>query len=320
MAVFSPMPPADGDRLARAHGLGALRAVIPVPAGSVNSNFFLETEAGRFFARIYEEQAADGVAYEWSLLAHLAAHGVPVPARVHGPGPGELTIAGKPTAVFEIAGGGETCQAGVTAARARALGALLARAHRAAASFGQRRVGRFGLAPIGARLAGIQTDRAEVRDAIARLARTLPELGAAEHEALPSGVIHGDLFRDNVRWEGDDIVCALDWESASDGALAYDLAVALLAWCFGDAMRWDLAAAMAAGYADARPLEPLERASLRDLLRAGCVRFATTRITDYELRATPGFERVQKDYRRFLARLDAIEAETPSSLLARLGV
>jgi len=320
MAVFTPMPPPDADRLARAHGLGALREAIPVPAGSVNSNFFLETEAGRFFARIYEEQGADGVAYEWSLLAHLAAHGVPVPARVEGPGPGELTIAGKPTAVFAIAGGTETCQAGVSPGRAEAVGALLARAHCAAASFGQRRAGRFGLARIAERLVGIRTERAGVGDAIARLARTLPELGAAEQDGMPTGVIHGDLFRDNVRWEGDAIACVLDWESASDGALAYDLAVAMLAWCFGDAMRWDLAEAMAAGYVGERPLEPIERAALRDLLRAGCVRFATTRITDYELRETPGFERVQKDYRRFLARLDAIEAETASSLLARLGL
>ncbi|MDQ3036243.1 MAG: phosphotransferase, partial [Myxococcota bacterium] len=177
----------------------------------------------------------------------------------------------------------------------------------------------FGLDRIAARLRDARTDRDDLRRAIARLDAVLTEVAAAATGELPRGVIHGDLFRDNVRWEGDEIVCALDWESASDGVLAYDLAVALLAWCFGDTMRWELARALASGYAAERPLGAAERAALHTVLRGACARFASTRITDFELRPAIG-ERVHKDYRRFLARLDAIEAETPSTLLERLGL
>jgi homoserine kinase type II len=316
MAVLTPLELAEADRLARAHGLGAARRVVPIPAGSVNSNFVVETDSRAVFLRIYEEQGVDGVAYEHALLAHLEAAGVPVPRRIVGPPAGPPTVAGKPVGLFEIAAGAESCQAGVTAERARAVGALLGRVHAAGASFGLRRASRFELARVAGRLRGLE--RPDLAAAAARLERTIADV--ALPPGLPVGVIHGDLFRDNVRWEGETIACALDWESASDGVLLYDLAVTLLAWSFGGAMEWPLARAMVDGYSLARPLDELERASLRTALRAACARFATTRITDYELRVGTGVAFVYKDYRRFLQRLDAVEAETPTSLRERLAL
>src|SRR4051794_41186124 len=100
MATFTPISPDEGVLIARAHGLGGCAKVIPVPAGTVNSNYFLETDQGRVFVRLYEQQEADGVAYEWALIDHLRANSVPVPERVVGPGPGELRVGGRPVAVF----------------------------------------------------------------------------------------------------------------------------------------------------------------------------------------------------------------------------
>jgi homoserine kinase type II len=321
MAVLTRVSLEEADRIARAHGLGAARRIVPVLAGSVNTNFVVETEARTIFLRVYEEQGPDGVLFEHALLAHLLAAGLPVPRPIAGPPTGVLTVQGKPIALFEMAPGTEICQASVTPARARVVGAVLARAHRAAASFPQRRVGRFGLDRIAERLRLIEDrGREDLRAATARLARTIEGIARAMPAGLPTGVVHGDLFRDNVRWEGNAVVCVLDWESAGEGALVFDLAVALLAWCFDDAMRWDLARALVAGYASERPLETIEVESLAIVARAACVRFATTRITDYELRVAEGAAIVYKDYRRFLARLDAIEAESARSLAARLGL
>jgi homoserine kinase type II len=289
-----------------------------VPAGSVNSNFFLDTARGRVFARIYEEQEVDGVEYEWALLDHLAAAGLPVPRRVEGPAPGEVRVSGKPTALFEVLGGEEICQAMVDEAHAEAVGRLVARAHRAAADFSRRRAGRFTLADVRRRLEGVRAlDRPELREAVGRLFETLDEVEAAWDPSLPSGVIHGDLFRDNVRWEGHRIVGALDWESASDGLYVYDLAVTLLAWCYGDALDWRLARALTRGYERARPLEPAERAFLRTALSAAAARFTVTRITDYHLRE--GQAQVKKDWRRFEARLRAVRALDAATLADRLA-
>lgn len=304
MAIHTPLPFEDADRIVRAHGLGAAREVHGILAGSVNSNFFVAADARRVFVRIYEEQGVEGVEYEWALLDHLAAVGLPVPLRVPGPSPGELCVDGKPTAVFETMGGEEVCQAMVDPSRARAVGTIIARAHAAAEGFALRRGGRFEREDVRRRLEEVVAlDRPELREATGVLLDALDALGALDG-ALPRGVIHGDLFRDNVRWDGDRVVGILDWESASDGELVYDLAVAILAWCYGDGLDLRLVAALREGYESLRPLEPREVAQLGAALRGAAVRFAVTRITDYHLRNA---EQVRmKDWRRFYDRLHAV--------------
>src|ERR1700712_2849034 len=148
MATFTSLSQLDGARIAESHGLGTCRSVVPVPAGTVNSNYFLETDSGRVFVRLYEQQEVDGVSYEWELLDHLTARGVPVPPRVHGPAPGVLRVSGKPVAVFGLVQGNDLCQSLVTAERAHEVGLALARASRAGEDFATRREGRFTFADI----------------------------------------------------------------------------------------------------------------------------------------------------------------------------
>lgn len=311
VAVYTPLPHEEADRIARAHGLGAARRVRGVIAGSVNSNYFVETDRRRVFVRIYEDQEVEGVAYEWALLTHLLERGLPVPQRVEGPAPGELRVAGKPVAAFEVLEGDEVCQAMVDVGRARAVGGILASAHRAGSSFGRPRAGRFGTEDVRESLREIVAlDRTELREATRDLAAALDRVDAEWDDTLPSGVIHGDLFRDNLRWNGDAIAGILDWESASDGAFVYDLAVTILAWCFGAAMDWELARAMVAGYEAERSLEASERAALPLALESAAARFTITRITDFHLRDAGG-KQITKDWRRFHARLLAARGAPP---------
>ncbi|MET0340032.1 MAG: homoserine kinase [Polyangiales bacterium] len=316
MASFTPLAHEDGVRIADAHGLGTLRAVVPIAAGTVNSNYFLETDHGRAFVRLYEQQDIDGVAYEWQLLAHLATRGVPLPRRIEGPAPGEVRVGGKPVAVFEAVTGEDLCQARVTSERARKVGEALARASLAGADFGVRREGRFTFDDI-VRLLDVASaaGRVELTAPIARL-RALHAALTASAPSLPRGVVHGDLFRDNVLWQGEQVVALLDWESASDGIVVYDLAVTLLAWCCGDALDWTLARAMIDGYRTVRELTDAEWDGLSWALRVGCLRFATTRLVDVYLRDT--YPPTYKSFARFLLRLDAIEAHTPAALVALL--
>lgn len=306
MAVYTPLPFEDADRIARAHGLGGALRIEGVRAGSVNSNFFVDTEVRRVFVRIYEEQEAPGVGYEWALLDHLTAAGIPVPRRVEGSAPGEIRVAGKPTAVFETIAGEEICQRMVDPERAWTVGALLARAHLAAADFPSR-VGRYTRADIRERLAGVAAlDRPELREAVGVLGEVLDELDALPRGALPRGVIHGDVFRDNVRWEDGTVIGLLDWESACTGSYVFDLAVTVLAWCYGDDFDPTLADALRAGYGSVRPLTDVEDAGFADALTDAAVRFTVTRITDYHLREG---EQVKKDWRRFYARLSAVRQD-----------
>ena len=317
MATFTPMSPEDGGRIAAAHGLGSCREIIGVQAGTVNSNYFLETDQGRVFVRLYEQQEADGVAYEWALLDHLVNRGVPVPPRVKGPGPGELRVGGRPVAVFQAVAGEDLCQARVDAARAQAVGAALARASKAGEDFPIVREGRFRLEDVARLLERAHAaNRPELTAPVARLRSLHAEL-TANYPKLPQGVVHGDLFRDNVLWQGSRIAALLDWESASHGTVIYDLAVTMLAWCCGDTLDWELARAMVQGYRSEREFADGEWEGLWWSMRLGCLRFATTRIIDVHLKGTypPGY----KSFQRFLLRLDVVEQLSARELQQKLG-
>jgi homoserine kinase type II len=321
MATFTHLSLDDAQRLAEAHHLSPCQAVIPVAAGTVNSNYFLETSAGRFFVRLYEQQEVEGVAYEWRLLSHLGAEGVLVPPRIEGPAPGAFRVGGRPVAVFAEVRGEDLCQARVSADRVLAVGAALGAAHRAGLRFDIEREGRFRLEDVARLLEQAEAaGRPELAPTIARLRALHAEVGSAlagPYAALPRGVIHGDLFRDNVLWQGERIVALLDWESASHGLLVYDLAVTLLAWCCGDQLDFALGRALVDGYRRERELSELEWQGLWWTMRLGCLRFATTRITDIYLKGT--YPAGYKDYRRFLLRLDAVEALTAAQLASTLG-
>ena len=319
MAVLTPLCIDQATALTRAHSLGDALAVEGIAAGSVNSNFFIDAEARRVFGRIYEEQGVEGVAYEWALLDHLHAAGLLVPERIAGPRPGEMTVEGKPTALFELMPGEELCQATVTPVRARAVGQALGHAHLAGAGFAWERASRFGHDAVERRLGLIGAQkRPELADLLPRLVAQYKSVVTDWPSVLPSGVIHGDLFRDNVRWEGNEIVGLLDWESASHGQWAFDVAVTILAWCHGDEFDWDLAGALIGGYTALRPFEPAEWSAFRTLIIGAAIRFTVTRITDFHLR--PEGQGVKKDYRRFVERLAVFESTTDSELRGRLDV
>ena len=322
MATFTPLSDTEASALVADYGLGVLTRVTPISAGSVNSNFFLEVASRdrsttrRCFLRIYEEQALEGARYDGELLSHLSARGVPAPPPlIRVDGDSLSIVAGKPAAVFPFVAGVHSCQRAVDADRCRSLGRALAQVHVAGASFPQRRAGRFTIEGVRARLPKIAAAEDPSLSTMAEvLARRLDHWCARRVADVPEGVVHGDLFRDNVLFcceEGsghDQVAALLDFESASDGRYVYDLAVTILAWCFGDRLDLALASAIVEGYQSVRALTAVERGAMRAELAIAALRFTTTRITDYAMPRAGVGERVIKDFRRFWNRL--LEVET----------
>lgn len=310
MAAFTKPSAQELDAFVSSLALGKIATFQPVEGGSVNSNFSLRTSAGRFFLRLYEEQDEAGASAEVARTATLAASGVPTPAAV-----ARGTLAGKPAALFPWVDGIMSCQRGVTPERARALGEALAGVHRAGEGV-PASPDRFDESALRKRL-----ERIEPRFPVDRLRAALDATSAARDPSVPRGLVHGDLFRDNVLWAASDsahLVALLDFESASHGVLAYDLAVCVLSWCYDDDFVPELARALVAGYAASRPLEPAEKRAFYTEAKLAAVRFTITRITDYAMRGGEG--RVMKDWRRFLARLDALEAMGADGFAALVGL
>jgi homoserine kinase type II len=316
MAQFTRLTDDDARSIASAFGLGDVARLEGLEVGTVNSNYFLTAGGRDWFLRVNEGKDEDEVRYEAELLEHLAARGVPTPPVVRSlDGTPWLVWQGRFVTLFPRVGGAHRLERR-TEDDLAAVGRALARLHLAGEDFPLRRESRYSFHRIVQRRRGIPaqppgalaTALADVDDEIAWLSER-----EAARAALPSGVIHGDLFPDNVLLETDGSLSLLDFEQASDGTFAYDLAVTLCAWCFVDDFVHPLCRGLRAGYSSVRPLTREERELLWIEARAAAMRFTVTRITDVELNpSVPGERRAAKSYRRFHARLLRLRELGPS--------
>jgi homoserine kinase type II len=331
VAVLTSIDDTDARAVLAEHGLGALRRWEGIAGGSVNSNFALESvgsaegeEGVRVFLRLYEEQDFGGAERETAILERLARAGVPTPPPLRRvDGTLVSRVRGKPAAVFPWREGAIRCQASVTPDDTRLVGEALARVHLAGAEEAID-PGRFRFEDLRRRLDRIASsadDRfaplaAPLRDALTRV-------HAARDPQLPHGLIHSDLFRDNVLWGGgaanDRLVALLDFESACRGTYVYDLMVTMLSWCFGDGFEARLATALRAGYESVRPLAPAEKEALCVEGSFGALRFTITRITDYAMRTSAAGPRSIKDWRRFMKRFEELQSLGPPGVRELMG-
>jgi len=277
----------------------------PIAAGTINSNFEIEAARGRFFIRVNEGKAVGDVAWEGDLVAALAMRGVPAPVPLDGPdGARFLRADGLLISAFVWRAGSHREAAEVTAHDAAEVGAVLARIHLAGLELprAMRRPSIYDHAHIKGRFEAFRhRPDPDLAEAIAVIGDELDWLDtcAGARHAATAGIIHGDLFRDNVLFDGERLVGVLDFEQASAGSLAYDLAVTLNDWAWDGHPRPELIRALIAGYETVRPLTDPDRAALPIEVRAAAARFTVTRITDVYL---PGIANPDKDFRDFLAR------------------
>lgn len=314
MGLFTRLGDAAVDAIAAAFSLGAVRGWEPIATGTINSNFSVETGRGRWCVRVNEGKAEADVAWEAQLVEALAAGGLPTPPPVRAAGGRPYApladAPGKWVSVFPWRTGRHLASAEVTEERAAALGEALASMHAIGEALppSWRRTSIYDHDHLVARYRGFAASRdPELARAIEVLGEELAFAGAAApiRRAASAGIIHGDLFRDNVLWEGPRITAILDFEQASGGSLAYDLAVCVNDWCWRSdhgGLRAELAGALLAGYARRRTLPDVDRAALPVELRAAAARFTITRITDVYLARV---DHPDKDFRAFLARCEA---------------
>ncbi|MGN6110971.1 MAG: homoserine kinase [Kofleriaceae bacterium] len=288
-----------------------MRGFVPIAAGTINSNYALETTDGRWFVRVNEGKAEVDVAWEARLIDALADREVITPPPVYAidrrPYAQLLGSRGKWVSVFPWRDGRHLAPEEVTPQLVGELGEALAAFHL------------VGLELPASWRRGSIYDHDHLVGRYERFARSLDpalqsavrllgeELAHAANAAparrrATSGIIHGDLFRDNVLWEGGRVSAILDFEQASGGSLSYDLAVCINDWCWTGEPRLDLAAALIAGYQRRRKLPATDREALAIEVRAAAARFTITRITDVYLARV---ENPEKDFRAFLARCEA---------------
>ncbi len=330
MAVYTNLGAEDLSQLIAEFDVGTLISAKGIAEGVSNSNWLIETtgrdNAGaRFILTMYEFRIdITELPFFLGLLDHLAAKGCPVPATIHDRAGNSYVMRGdeirgdKALALIEFLPGVSLSQP--TAAQAQAVGAALAQVHLAAADFTGIRAN--GMGPQEwQRLAVACGDEglSRIDPALAELVeKQLPALMAAWPKDLPRGVIHADLFPDNVLMLGDQVTGLIDFYFACTDTLAYDLAVTHAAWCFdasGATFDPAISAALIAGYESQRPLLAEERTALPLLARGAALRFALSRA--YDWLNTPADALVtRKDPMAFARRLGFYADPASAALLA----
>ena len=305
MAVYTDVAAEELEAFLAGYALGELLSYKGIAEGVENSNFLLHTTAGSFILTLYERRvAAADLPFFLGLMEHLAKRGITCPQPVKNRSGAMLgEVSGKPAAIITFLEGmwirrpsGRHCGA---------LGEALAKLHRAGADFPGKRANALSVAgwrplyqTVAARCDSVQPGLA------AALAAELEQLEAQWPRNLPQGVIHADLFPDNVFFLGDKLSGLIDFYFACTDALAYDLAICLNAWCFEADHSYNVTKgrALLQAYAAVRPLASAERQALPMLARGAALRFLLTRLYDWV--HTPKDALVKrKDPQEYLAKL-----------------
>lgn len=280
MSVYTSVSDAEIRRFLEDYAIGSFVSLEGIAQGVTNSNYFLTTDGGRFVLTVFEVLRAEEIPFFLELKRHLSRNGVACPAPVpRKDGRFDGILCGKPACVVSLLAGRDSAEPDL--AQCRATGAMLAKMHLAGGSFA-------GAVPENPRYAAWW--EAESRrllphlptDEAALLADEIAFLRGMSDDGLPHGVIHADLFRDNVLLDGGQVAGFIDFYYACRGSFVYDLAIALNDWARTDDHRTEPAAygAFLDGYRSVRPLSAAEEDYLPTARRAACIRFWVSRLSD----------------------------------------
>jgi homoserine kinase type II len=290
VAVYTEVLDEELSAFLATYEIGTLLSYKGIAEGVENTNYFLHTTEGSYILTLYEKRVREtDLPFFLSLMQHLANRGLNCPLPVNNrTGEALGRLAGRPAVII-------TFLDGVAVRRPKAqhcgsLGAALARLHLAGQDFAMTRPNALsvdGWPPLFAQAVAqadtVATGLAE------RTGRELEILQASWPSGLPTGIIHADLFTDNVFFIGPEVSGLIDFYFACTDAFAYDVAICLNAWCFEPDGSFNLTKgqALLAGYQAVRPLSRAETEALPTLCRGSALRFMLTRLVDW-LNVPPG--------------------------------
>jgi homoserine kinase type II len=285
MAVYTDVAADELAEFLEAYDIGELLSYKGIAEGVENSNFLLHTTAGYFILTLYEKRVAKNeLPFFLGLMTHLASRGIICPEPLQNKsGEALSTLAGRPAVIINFLEG--IWPRKPNAVHCAGVGEALAKMHLAGQDFAMTRANALsvsGWRPLFD-AAGARAD--EVQHGLRDFLRTeLEHLeGGVWPKDLPQGVIHADLFPDNVFFLGEKVSGIIDFTFACNDMLAYDVAICLNAWCFESDCSFNVTKARAflGAYGRERPLSQAEQDALPLLARGAALRFLLTRLVDF---------------------------------------
>ena len=291
MAVFTEVSESKAQELLTQLQLGDLLDLQGIQGGIENTNYFLTSSVGTYVLTLFERLTHQQLPFYLHLMKHLAHHGIPVPDPVaNSDGDILLTVEGKPAAVVNrLLGRSELAP---TPRHCHAVGDTLARMHLAGKDYNRHQSNLRGLTwwneTVPVVLPFLNTSQSSLIQS--ELAFQNHVAKSSAYAALPCGPVHADLFRDNVMFEGTGDTLQLtgffDFYFAGVDTWLFDLAICLNDWCIDldtGSLDAEKTTALLTAYQVVRPLIAAERQLLNPMLRAGALRFWTSRLWDFHL-------------------------------------
>ncbi len=279
MSVFTNVSVDELKPWLSSYSIGDLVELKGIASGISNTNYFVTTTTGKYVLTLFEEHSADELPYFLSLMTHLSERGVPCPnpvKRLDGLQLDELN--GKPAAIVSCLNGRDITAPSVN--QCKELGQVLANMHIAGSTFTLRNQDSRDLVWREATAKKVlyfldENDREMLRETMLRQA-------ALDTFALPQGVIHADLFRDNVLFDGEKIGGVIDFYYACRGAFLYDVAIAVNDWCVNEDGSLDSVRVkvLLRSYHEVRPFVQAEQLVWPDMLLIAALRFWLSRLKD----------------------------------------
>lgn len=305
MAVYTEVADDELARFIASYDVGELWSCKGIAEGVENTNYLVRASSGPYILTLYEKRVARGdLPFFLGLMEHLAARGIKCPTPVRDrEGRVLRELAGRPAAMV-------TFLEGIWVRRPRtehcaAVGRSLAELHLAGSDFAGRRANALSVTGWRSLHEACAGDADSIAKGLgAEIERELATLEQAWPQDLPEGVIHADLFPDNVFFLGDRISGLIDFYFACNDMLAYDVAICLNAWCFepDNAFNVTKARALLRGYNSVRTLSGAEIDALPLLARGAALRFLLTRVYDW-LNTADGALVQPKDPLEYLRKL-----------------
>jgi homoserine kinase type II len=305
MAVYTDVSDEELEAFIGSYDIGALTSFKGIAEGVENSNYLVHTEVGPYILTLYEKRVQpQDLPYFLALMEHLAARGIscPLPVRDR---EGRILkeLAGRPAALINFLEGLWVRRPGIE--HCTGLGQALARFHLAGLDFPMQRANDLSLPGWRALYEAVSASADSVIPGLKdEIAAELAYLGANWASDLPKGVIHADLFPDNVFFLDDKVSGLIDFYFACNDMFAYDIAIAINAWCFEPdrSLNVTKTQALLKAYGTVRPLSSQEIDALPVLARGASLRFLLTRLHDW-LTVPAGALVVPKDPTEYLAKL-----------------
>jgi len=321
MAAYTHLSKKEAVEIGADYGLPKILVLRPVREGSVNTHYALETARGKFLIKIDEVKSEIEVKRELDLLLFLRKHAFPCPLPLADRrGRHCRDWSGKLLSVYRHLDGHIVSAEYLSAAQLENVGRVMADLHLISKAYKKGVESRFSFERVAEIYAAV---RGRLPHYLKKIVRTLDEeieyLQNYLEGKLPKGIIHGDLFADNILFKGDKVVALLDFEAAGRGKFIFDLATAVNALCYsGGRYALKKFEALISGYEALRTLSLAEWDAFPNELRFSAFRFTVTRLRDFFLNPVDKRQRINKDFQDFYDRLLILRREREGGMEAML--